>query len=147
MQAAFTPARVPVLVVSPYPDDHIQLGKFLLREGWEMRHVTTCEEAQIVLQRMPVSIVISESETAGVNWRKLLAAIQRVPFPGKPNLIVASVKADDRLWSEVLNLGGYNVLAKPFEPAEVLWVLENARVDSIRMIPELVCQESQRLSA
>jgi DNA-binding response OmpR family regulator len=32
---------------------------------------------------------------------------------------VTSRLADDRLWAEVLNIGGYDVLAKPFVPAEV----------------------------
>ncbi len=34
--------------------------------------------------------------------------------------------ADERLWSEVLNLGGYDVLLKPFEPGEVLRVVNSA---------------------
>jgi DNA-binding response OmpR family regulator len=34
-------------------------------------------------------------------------------------LIVTSDLADDRLWAEALNLGAYDVLAKPFRAAEV----------------------------
>ena len=34
--------------------------------------------------------------------------------------------ADDRLWSEALNLGAYDVLAKPYDPDEVLRVLDLA---------------------
>jgi len=34
--------------------------------------------------------------------------------------------ADDALWAEVLNLGGYNVLAKPFDSREVFRVVGNA---------------------
>jgi DNA-binding response OmpR family regulator len=36
-----------------------------------------------------------------------------------PDLIVASRLADEYLWAEVLNLGGYDVLAKPFNAEEV----------------------------
>jgi len=43
-----------------------------------------------------------------------------------PLLIVASRLADERLWAEVLNLGGYDVLLKPFEPAELRRVIGNA---------------------
>lgn len=39
-----------------------------------------------------------------------------------PNLIVSSRLADARLWVEVLNLGGFNVLVTPFETEEVLRV-------------------------
>jgi DNA-binding response OmpR family regulator len=34
-------------------------------------------------------------------------------------LIVTSRFADDYLWSEVLNFGGYDVLSKPFSEEEV----------------------------
>jgi DNA-binding response OmpR family regulator len=37
-----------------------------------------------------------------------------------PKLIVTSRLADERLWSEVLNLGGFDVLAQPFNPREAL---------------------------
>jgi DNA-binding response OmpR family regulator len=35
-----------------------------------------------------------------------------------PALIVASRLADDHLWLEVLNAGGYDVLARPFDRQE-----------------------------
>jgi DNA-binding response OmpR family regulator len=35
-------------------------------------------------------------------------------------LIVTSRLADDRLWAEALNLGAYDVIAKPFEASEVV---------------------------
>lgn len=147
MKTAVTPAKVPVLVVSPYPDDHVQLGKILQPERWDLRHAITCEQAQANLQRMPFSVVITESEGAGgLCWRKVFSIIGKLPFETKPQLVVISNKADDRLWSEVLNMGGYNVLAKPFEPSEVAWVLEAARFEP-RRLPELVGQERQRLSA
>lgn len=34
--------------------------------------------------------------------------------------------ADERLWAEVLNLGGYDVLPTPFEPDEVTRVCTGA---------------------
>jgi len=44
----------------------------------------------------------------------------------KPPLIVVDRLADDALWAEVLNLGGYDVLVKPFDEKEVLHVLTMA---------------------
>jgi DNA-binding response OmpR family regulator len=41
-------------------------------------------------------------------------------------LIVCSLLADDRLWAEVLNIGGYDVLMKPFLPIEVTRVVRMA---------------------
>ena len=43
-----------------------------------------------------------------------------------PNLIVTARLANDELWAEVLNLGGYNVLAQPFDQQEVYHVVFQA---------------------
>ena len=44
----------------------------------------------------------------------------------RPALIVVARVGDERLWAEVLNLGGYDVLAKPLDPAEVDYVISAA---------------------
>jgi DNA-binding response OmpR family regulator len=43
-----------------------------------------------------------------------------------PFLIVASPFADERLWAEALNVGAYDVLAKPFDANEVIRTLSSA---------------------
>jgi DNA-binding response OmpR family regulator len=47
-------------------------------------------------------------------------------LPDAPLLIVTSRLADERLWAEALNLGAYDVLAKPFDTAEVVRVVSLA---------------------
>jgi len=47
-------------------------------------------------------------------------------MPHSPLLIVTSRLADERLWPEVLNVGGWDVLAKPFDRKEVIRVVESA---------------------
>jgi hypothetical protein len=57
-------------------------------------------------------------------------------------VIVSSRLADDNLWTEVLNRGGYNVLAKPFQAAEVFrdvsqaWLNWKTRAERIRQAQE-----------
>jgi FixJ family two-component response regulator len=41
-------------------------------------------------------------------------------------LIVASRLADERLWAEALNLGAWDVLAKPFNHIEVIRSVKSA---------------------
>jgi DNA-binding response OmpR family regulator len=43
-----------------------------------------------------------------------------------PVLVVTSNVADESLWAEVLNLGGYDVLAQPFDGEEVARVIGSA---------------------
>ena len=45
-----------------------------------------------------------------------------IEFP----LIVFDRLADDRLWAQVLSVGGYDLVSKPFEAKEVLQVLRMA---------------------
>ena len=47
-------------------------------------------------------------------------------LPDPPVLIVTSRLADEYLWAEALNLGAYDVLAKPFDASEVIRVLYSA---------------------
>ncbi len=37
-----------------------------------------------------------------------------------PSLIVTSTLADERLWTEAMNLGAWDVLAKPFDRTDVI---------------------------
>jgi FixJ family two-component response regulator len=41
-------------------------------------------------------------------------------LPHAPSLIVTSRLADNRLWAEAMNLGAWDVLAKPFDRSELL---------------------------
>jgi FixJ family two-component response regulator len=47
-------------------------------------------------------------------------------LPNAPSFIVTSRLADDRLWAEALNLGAYDVLAKPFERLELVRSVSSA---------------------
>jgi DNA-binding response OmpR family regulator len=44
-------------------------------------------------------------------------------LPDPPPLIVTSRLADERLWVEALNLGAFDVLAKPFDSTEAMRVV------------------------
>ena len=51
-------------------------------------------------------------------WTELLGRTTDLSHP--PSLIVTSTLADEHLWVEALNLGAWDVLAKPFDATEVL---------------------------
>jgi DNA-binding response OmpR family regulator len=69
------------------------------------------------LERLPVQVVIAERELPNWDWKNVLSDIRRLAQP--PQLIVTSRTADDYLWAEVLNIGGYDVLPQPLERDEV----------------------------
>jgi DNA-binding response OmpR family regulator len=94
------------------------------QQGWTLYRAGTLDTAVAFLRGNPVPVIITEPDLPLANWKDLLAAI--VQLPRAPLLIVASRLADERLWAEVLNLGGYDLLCEPFQKKEVLWVLNSA---------------------
>jgi len=75
--------------------------------------------------RNGVHVVVIGTDLPGWDWKLALADLRLMPRP--PQLVVASRAADDQLWSEVLNLGAYDLLARPLCRDEVERVLISAR--------------------
>jgi DNA-binding response OmpR family regulator len=69
-------------------------------------------------------VVIVERDLPDGSWRTLHNRLIQMPFP--PTLVVTSRLADERLWVEVVNLGGFDVLAQPFYAREVLRSVNSA---------------------
>ena len=77
-------------------------------------------EALAFLRGQSVPVLLCERDHADGSWEDLLSTTARLPAP--PNIIVFSRLADESLWAEVMNMGGFDVLITPFEPQEVLRV-------------------------
>ena len=111
-------AKPLALVVSPNDEDHWALIHILRPEGWAVDTVATCAEAVRSLAQEPAAVVIVEEYLPDGNWRTLWNQLMRMELP--PKLIVTSRLADERLWAEVMTLGGFDVLAQPFCATETL---------------------------
>jgi DNA-binding response OmpR family regulator len=118
--------KVPVLLaVLPSGEGCDSILEVFSQFDWEVRLARTFSEALRVLRKRPVGVLLSECQFSdGHCWKDLLAECQWLECP--PMLIVTDRQADERLWAEVLNLGGYDLLLRPFEPVEVLRVVSSA---------------------
>lgn len=112
---------VKVLLISPFDEDHKHLSDILKHSNWQQHGVRTRKESLDFLRDNVTPVVICESELPDGSWRDILSQFGRMLHP--PFLVVTSRLADDRLWSEALNLGAYNVLAKPLNKTEVFHVV------------------------
>jgi DNA-binding response OmpR family regulator len=122
--------RFTVLSVSPVPQDHLMLRHALDSAKWRVVAVATRRGALERLRVNTVSVIVCESVLEDGTWRDLLDHNR----DGTP-LIVTSRLADEYLWSEVLNLGGYDVLAKPFSDREVRHVLQTVALRQAQVHP------------
>jgi DNA-binding response OmpR family regulator len=107
-----------VLLISPDEVDHIALRRIVDRPKWTLLLARDLAEAERILVEVPVAAVLADSRC----WKTLLPQMWTMGFP----LIVADRLADERLWAEVLNLGAYDLVSKPFQAKEVLHVLSMA---------------------
>jgi DNA-binding NtrC family response regulator len=113
-------------------DDHASLSSIFGRSErilcsdskWTLRPSANVDSAIGALCRARIPLVVTERDLAPGSWRDILENILLLPDP--PVLIVTSYLADDYLWAEALNLGAYDVLAKPFDASEVVRVLGSA---------------------
>ena len=94
--------------------------------GWAIQLKASIEATLVALRHDPIPVVLCDRDSAACAWKELLAQFSHFSQP--PCLIVTSRLADDCLWAEALNLGAYDVLARPFEPAEVIRSVSLARL-------------------
>ena len=116
---------IPILAVGGEEEDQIALSEILSRSAgflpgskWSLQTAPNLAAAIAALRQQIPAVVICESDLGGASWRELWAQMAQLPDP--PFLIVTSRLADEYLWAEALNLGVYDVLAKPFNTAEVI---------------------------
>lgn len=117
-------AAISALLVSNIEEDHRFMADLFFQKHWTLFQLRTLPSARSFLRESSVPIIVGERDLPDGGWKELLAAIEALARP--PLLVVASCLADEYLWAEVLNLGGHDVLAKPFQTKELVWVVENA---------------------
>jgi len=123
---------VKVLSVTALDDDQASLDGIFDRWlsalcpncHWTLDTRSSVESAIPLLEHDEVAILLCDSDGKSNIWREMLARCEKLKRP--PCLIVTSRLADERLWAEALNLGAYDVLAKPFDVTEVTRTLSRA---------------------
>lgn len=113
-----------VLSISPNEEDHSTIQSLFLHSRWKLLKARKISTAPELLEKHDVSVVVCERDLLPGTWVEVLEQIQ--PMPNPPSLIVSSRLADERLWAEALNLGAWDVLAKPFDKSEVLRSVKSA---------------------
>ncbi len=121
LSQAIQNGRGVLLRVSPSAEDHAALERICERTRWRTTEAYTFQEALVRMAEEQPDVVLCEANLPDGTWRDLLAELSHGSNP--PYLIVTSRLADESLWAEVLNLGGYDVLAQPFEPVEIYRVV------------------------
>lgn len=106
-----------VLSVSPAAEDDQHLNTIGKQAAWTLLRSHDLPAALALLKQHCVPVVLCERDLPSGTWLDLLKHLRNEIDP--PMLIVTSRLADDCLWAEALNLGAFDVLARPFDRTEV----------------------------
>lgn len=111
--------RKGVLLFSQTEKTRASLSAILVDSGWAVYTASSLREAVALLRKNDIPVAIADG-----GWREILDAAGSRPNP--PSVIVTAPFADEALWAEVLNLGGFDVLAQPFDANEVSRIAQAA---------------------
>src|SRR6266446_10178414 len=93
--------------------------------GIEVLPVCDCNEARRMLEIEPmVQVVVTDARLHDGDWRRVLEIVAR--GRRKIEVIVCSRLGDPKMWLDVLEEGGYDLLVEPFEREEVQRIVEAA---------------------
>lgn len=106
-----------ILLVGAVEDNGVGLPSVFDQFHWRTEHARNCGEALPLIGRDLHRVIVSEKDLPDGSWKDVLEAAAAREHP--PLVIVTSRLADEYLWAEVLNLGGHDVLAQPFDRDEV----------------------------
>ncbi|MDR3642209.1 MAG: hypothetical protein P4L74_01105 [Candidatus Doudnabacteria bacterium] len=83
------------------------------------------EQAKGLLAENQVTVIVCDKDVADGTWKSILEHAHGTAE--RPPVVVCCRHADERLWAEVLNLGGYDVLqSEPLVYDELIRVIESA---------------------
>jgi DNA-binding NtrC family response regulator len=111
--------------------DFAALREIVLARGADLERCRIPDDLVRSLGDERVDVVITDSTLPDdYGWKSILNTIE---YGGtRQPLIVASHFADEFLWAEVLNLGGFDVLSEPFVEEEVVRVFDGALRERLR---------------
>jgi DNA-binding NtrC family response regulator len=125
LETAIDPtSKVTILSVSPYDEDQSSLEAIIGHSRWMLFKARDLVSTLAVLKRQAISVLLCDRDLLPGKWIDVMEHVNAMP--NAPSLIVTSRLADDRLWAEALNLGAWDVLAKPFHVTEVIRSIRSA---------------------
>lgn len=115
---------IPVLLVSPVEKDHRLLRRILKPPAYLLASAHSIDEFVAVRRRRRPAVVISDCQCECWCWQDVWRVLRKLPKT--PRLIVCANRTDEQLWAEIVAAGGEDLIARPFNPDEVVWAVEDA---------------------
>ena len=111
------PTVIPILLASERDDDYRTLQALLQNTKWTLERPLSWGEVSDFCDRVVNPVVLVDRHYQGSDWRFTISSI----LNNKESccLILLSDVSDPYLWDELVQQGGFDVLARPFEKVSV----------------------------
>ena len=110
-------ALMPVLLASERNDDYQTLHALLQDTKWSVARALSWGEVSSFCGRVASPVVLVDRHFQGSDWRFTLSSLLNTT--ANCCSILLSDVSDPYLWNELVQHGGFDVLTRPFEQAEV----------------------------
>jgi CheY-like chemotaxis protein len=111
-------SEIKVIALAASGQDRRLLSEVASDQGWQMNFADTRHEARELLNRQGSPIVLCACEMPGGDWRETIKTVTSSPV--SPYTILVSRAADEYLWNDFIQLGGFDILTTPLREADVL---------------------------
>src|SRR5712691_5339043 len=93
--------------------------------GFDVLPACDCNEARRMLETQPlVQVVVTDARLHDGDWRRVLEIVEQ--GRRKIEVVVCSRLGDPKLWLDVLEEGGHDVLVQPYQREEIQRIVEAA---------------------
>jgi DNA-binding NtrC family response regulator len=107
-----------IVLASSQGDDASNLHALLAGSAWKLIAVPTCSDAAWAIRHLRVPIVLCDLTLEDQPWQQTLRMLRRAR--NRTCVIFLSNEPDTDLAGEVAKGGGFDLLVRPFERAQVL---------------------------
>jgi DNA-binding NtrC family response regulator len=113
--------KIPVLIVTSRAEDVAELNSILEGTPWELTNASRGEDVGAALKAASVPILLFDRDTASESWQKTMRDL--IKLRRGACVVLLSNVADQYLWEEVVQHGGFELLSRPFRKELVLSTL------------------------
>ena len=112
-----------VIVVVPSEREYCLIEDWLFAEGIEALPASCLLQAVLQQVAAPASVILYDTDTPE-SWREALEHFLYLRPASR--VVLLSRLADEEMWMQVLDCGGYDLLMKPFRAREICSVVRDA---------------------
>ena len=109
--------KIHVLAVTPDAKERAALAKIAHQEAWDARFAQDTHGALEILRHLESPVIICDRELTP-DWREAIRFFGT--HSPRSRVILTSPGTDDRLWLDVIEHGGYDVLTRPLHETRVV---------------------------